>query len=163
MEFKGHPSAEELSSYLRDESPRCAVIVAAAYFEEALGRLLGDKKDRPFAVRINDALEWGLLTANEHADLNVLRGLRNGFAHDLRVRDFDASSAAKVEEMETWKVASDARPLDNVIEAPLDRLLFVVGTISLRLNKRTKPNEKAGPLNEPEITDFDSWPPVTSI
>ena len=45
MEFKGHPSAEELSSYLREESPRCAVIVSAAYFDEALVRLLGDKKE----------------------------------------------------------------------------------------------------------------------
>lgn len=163
MEFKGHPAVEELSALLRGESPRCAVIVAAAYFDETLASLLGDTKDRPLSARIDDALDWGLLTPNEHADLHTLRQLRNGFAHDLRIMDFDASSGARVASLATWRVASDERPLERVIQTPLEQLLFVVGVIAFRLHKRTKPPEKTGPLPEPPVMDFASWPPVTSI
>ena len=48
MEYKGHPGVEELSSLLRGESLRCAVIVAAAFFDESLKALLADTKDRSF-------------------------------------------------------------------------------------------------------------------
>jgi|SRR5208337_3586146 len=93
MEYKGHPSVEELSSLLRGESPRCAVIVvAAAFFDERLKSLLAHRADSSFSARIKAAQQWGLLTRNEHDDLDVLRQLRNGFAHDLRVKDFDATS-----------------------------------------------------------------------
>lgn len=162
-EYKGHPGVEELSSLLRGESPRCAVIVAAAFFDERLKSLLADTTDSSFSARIKAALEWGLLTRNEHDDLDLLRQLRNGFAHDLRVKDFDVTSEARVEAMRTWQVASDARSLARVIQTPLDRLLFVVGVIAFRLQKRTKPTGKSGPRPEPAITDFKEWPPVTSI
>ena len=45
MEYKGHPIVEDLSSHIESESPRCAVIIAAAFFDEALAKLLGDKKE----------------------------------------------------------------------------------------------------------------------
>lgn len=163
MEFKGHPAVEELSTLLRGESPRCAVIVAAAYFDETLAGLLVDTRNRSFYARIDDALEWGLLTPNEHADLHVLRELRNGFAHDLRIKDFDLSSGARAASLATWRVASAARSLERVLQTPLGQLLFVVGVIAFRLHKRNKPTEKSGPLPEPPMTDFASWPPVTSI
>jgi len=107
MEYKGHPGVEELSSLLRGESPRCAVIVAAAFFDERLKSLLADTTDSSFSARIKAALEWGLLTRNEHDDLDLLRQLRNGFAHDLRVKDFDVTSEARVEAMRTWQVAKE--------------------------------------------------------
>ena len=163
MEYKGHPGVEELSSLLRGESPRCAVIVAAAFFDESLKALLADTKDRSFSARVKAAVEWGLLTQSEHDDLDVLRHLRNDFAHDLRVKDFDVTSEARVEAMQTWRTASDARPLARVIQTPLDRLLFVVGVIAFRLQKRTKPPSKSGPRPEPSITDTKEWPPVTTI
>jgi hypothetical protein len=149
VEFKGHPILEDLSSHLGAESPRCAVIVAAAFFDETLKTLLADDKERSFFARIKDGLEWGLLRQDEGADLNALRELRNSFAHDLRVKDFDAASGARVEAMRTWRIASDARPLDRVIQTPLTRLLFVVGVIAFRLYKRTKPPAKSGPRPEP--------------
>jgi Domain of unknown function (DUF4145) len=163
LEFKGNAVVEELSSHLQGESPRCTVIVAAAYFDENLAGLLGNKKDRSFAARINDALAWGLLTPNEHEDLHALRELRNGFAHDLRVRDFDATTGARVASLAIWRAASDARPLGRVIQKPLEQLLFVVGVIAFRLNKRIKPPEKTGPLPEPSILEWESWPPVSSV
>src|SRR5271157_2943147 len=161
--LKQNTGVEELASLLRGESPRCAVIVAAAFFDERLKSLLADTTDGSFSARIKAALEWGLLTRNEHDDLDLLRQLRNGFAHDLRVKDFDVTSEARVEAMRTWQVAKEAWSLARVIQTPLDRLLFVVGVIAFRLQKRTKPTGKSGPRPEPAITDFKEWPPVTSI
>jgi hypothetical protein len=80
MEFKGNAWVEEFSSYLKGESARCIAIVAAAFFDETLGSLLGDTKERSFQVRINDARGYGLLTQNEFCDLNAIRCLRNRFA-----------------------------------------------------------------------------------
>jgi hypothetical protein len=61
LEFKGHSNVEELSSHLRGETPRCDVIVSAAYFDQTLGKMLGDTQERSFFTRINDALAWTLL------------------------------------------------------------------------------------------------------
>jgi hypothetical protein len=163
MEFKGHPHVEELSSLLRDKSPRCAVIVAAAFFDETLKSLLADNKDRSFSASIKEGLDWGLLTQSEHDDLDVLRQLRNEFAHDLRVKGFDAASAATVEAMSIWRTAANARSLDRAFLTPLDRLLFVVAVIAFRLQWRKKPLTKSGPRPEPSIFDTKEWPPVTSI
>ena len=46
--------------------------------------------------------------------------------------------------LKTWQVASDARPLSRVIQSPLEQLLFVVGVIAFRLQKRFKPPGKMG-------------------
>jgi hypothetical protein len=163
VQYKGHAKVEELSSLLSDESPRCAVIVSAAFFDETLASLLGDTTERSFAARINDALAWGLLTQDEHDDLHVLRQLRNGFAHDLRVKDFDSTSAAQVASLKLWKTASSALPIARVIEGALQQLLYVVGVIGFRLQHRSKPGSKLGPLPEPPIRDINAWPPVTNL
>jgi hypothetical protein len=55
IEYKGNKSVEELSGLLKEESPRGVVIVAAAFFDDTLARLLGDKKERSFFDRISDA------------------------------------------------------------------------------------------------------------
>jgi hypothetical protein len=162
MEYKGHAKVEELATLLKDESARCAVIVAAAFFDETLSVLLGDSTERPLFVRINDALAWGLLTQAEHDDLHVVRGLRNDFAHDLRVTDFDVPSKAKVAALKLWQTASTSLPLDRVITTTLHQLLYVVGVIAFRLQHRTKPIVRSGPLPEPPVTDVAAWPPVTS-
>jgi len=162
MEYKGNANVEEFSGFLKGESPRCAVIVAAAFVDETLGTLLGDTKDRSFFDRIGDGRDWALLTQDEHDDLHVLRKLRNAFAHDLRVRDFDATSTADVDALKLWQTASSALPYDRVIHDPLTKLLYVVGVVAFRLQRRTKAGAKTGPLPEPSIMDITSWPPVTS-
>ena len=58
MKYKGHPNVEDLSGHLAAESPRCAVIVAAAFFDETLEALLADGTDRSFYARIKLSLEW---------------------------------------------------------------------------------------------------------
>ena len=62
VEYKGDKNVEELSSLLKDESPRCLAIVGAAFFDETLARLLGDTQDRTLHKRIQDAFDYGLLT-----------------------------------------------------------------------------------------------------
>jgi hypothetical protein len=161
MEFKGNKKVEELSDLLKDESPRCAVIVSAAFFDEALAGKLGDKSDRPLSVRIKDALDWGLLTQNEHDDLHTLRQLRNDFAHDLRVKDLDAASSAKVAALKLWTTGKSDLNLEDHIKKPKDILLWVVGVIAFRLQHRT--NQKIGPLPEPPTTDIDEWPPLQLV
>jgi hypothetical protein len=151
-----------LDGNLADESPRCAVIVAAAFFDETLKSLLADSKDRSFSASIKLALEWSLLTQSEHDDLDVLRELGNGFAHNLRVKDFDANSKARVDAMKTWRIASVARGLDRVLKTPMDRLLFVV-VIAFRLQKRAKPTSRQGPRPEPSPMNTKEWRPVTSV
>ncbi|MBI3469624.1 MAG: hypothetical protein HY000_42030 [Planctomycetes bacterium] len=163
MQYKGNARVEELSSLLAGESPRCAVIVSAAFFDETLAALLGDVTERPFAVRIKDALAWGLLTQDEHDDLQVLRQLRNGFAHDLRVKDFDAGASGQIAAFRLWQTASRALPLDRVITSTFHQLLYVVGVIGFRLQHRTRPASKLGALPEPPITDIKAWPPVTDL
>ena len=55
MEYKGHPNVEELSSHLAAESPRCAVIVAVAYFDETLKAL---NKFRRFSGNHEDFIAY---------------------------------------------------------------------------------------------------------
>ena len=93
--FKGNPTVEEFWGFLKGESPRCVAIVSAAFFDETLGRLLGDTRGRRFRDRIDEAAEFGLLTDNERHDLHVLRELRNDFAHDLRTNAFDAKQGRR--------------------------------------------------------------------
>jgi hypothetical protein len=163
VNFEGQPDVKELSDLLKDESPRCAVIVAAAFFDQTLRKSLGETKDqKSFAQRVKAALEWGLLTQDEHDDLDVLRKMRNDFAHDLRVQDFDTTAEASVNALKIWTTASNARPLDRDIQTPLDRLLFVVGVIAFRLQRRKKSPSKVNALPEPELTDWGAWPPVFS-
>lgn len=161
VQFRGHRDVETFSGLLEDESPRCAVIVSAAYFDETLERLLKDTTERSFFQRIDAGLQWGLLTRDEHADLNTLRQLRNEFAHDLRRKDFDEASSEKVDALRLWNTASNALPLQTVINTTLQQLLYVVGVIAFRLQHRDKPQAKNGPLPEPPIADTDAWPPVT--
>src|SRR5262249_52269534 len=163
VDFKGNTVVEEFSSFLKHESPRCTAIVSAAFFDETLGRLLGDTRDRSFHDRIEDARDFGLLTLNEHHDLHVLRQLRNTFAHDLRAKAFDTTVTNKVESLELWRVASSELPnYTTLFPTPEERLVYVAGIIAFRLQRRAKVVAKPGPWPEPPITDVSAWPPVTS-
>ena len=163
MEFKGNTVVEEFSCLLKSESQRGITIVVAAFFDERLGRLLGDTRNCSLYHRIEDARDFGLLTLNEHHDLHVLRELRNTFAHDLRAREFDTAATNKVESLELWRVASsEFPPYTDRFPTPEERLLYVAGVIAIRLQHRSKAVSKPGPLPEPPIEDTDAWPPVTS-
>jgi hypothetical protein len=161
MRFKGSPEFEEFWSYLETESPRGMAVVVAAYFDERLGSMLARVQNKSFAVRINEGLAQGWLTQNEHDDLHVIRGFRNSFAHDLRAKNFDAAKAQQINALKTWMVAVGELPqYGDLFPTAQDRLLYVAGVISVRLNHRTA---GGGPLPEPSILDLIAWPPVTSV
>jgi hypothetical protein len=161
MEFVGQGSVEEFSGLLKGESSRCSAIVAAAFFDETLGRLLSDSKNRSFHRRIELSLEFGLLTKDEHADLHAIRSIRNDFAHDLRKVDFDPDIESRVDAMRLLTSALDAIPGRlKLLPTPKDRFLYVAGVIAFRLQRRTKPAEKTGALPEPELWDTRAWPPL---
>jgi hypothetical protein len=108
-------------------------IVAAAYFDETLGRLLGDSKERSFHRRIEMALQFGLLTKDEGADLHTLGEIRNQFAHELHTRSFNPHVVAQIEAMWILRAALDAIPSRaTVLPTPQDRLLYVVRIVITR-------------------------------
>lgn len=161
MEYKGQESVAQFSDLLKGESPRCSAIVAAAFFDETLARLLGDEKDRSFHRRIELALEFGLLTKDEHADLNAIRAIRNDFAHDLRKVDFDPEIESRINTLRTLASALEAIPRRiELLPTPQDRFLYVAGVIAFRLQHRTRSPEKTEPLPEPEPWDTRAWPPL---
>jgi hypothetical protein len=161
IEANGDKNVEELWSFLRGESPRCLAIVGAAFFDETLGRLLGDKEERSLYVRIDDAFRWGLLSPDERHDLHVIRKLRNDFAHNLRDNSFERGRSAKVNSLRTWQRIFGTWPtLDKPCPDAASRLLYVIGVIGFRLQKREKPS--MAPRPEPDIWDTGEWPPITS-
>lgn len=161
MEAKGDKNVEELWSFLKGESPRCLAIVGAAFFDETLGRLLRDKRERSLHDRINDALKWGLLSPNEHKDLHTIRELRNDFAHNLRNNSFGADRSAIVDSLKTWQVACGTwQKFPKLCQDATRRLLYVMGVIAFRLQKRSKPT--ITPRPEPDVSDIGEWPPITS-
>lgn len=90
----------EFLKEFQGESDRAAAVLGAAFLDIHLERLLesffveGHPKitsevlDRgsagTFAARIKMALCLGLLTEEEYADLELIREIRNAFAHDLQ-------------------------------------------------------------------------------
>jgi len=94
---------------LQSETPRAAVIIAAAFMDgwlrqlianfmvddtKAIDDLLGteDNSDCPlssFSARIKAAYCLGLISKDEHDDLNTIRRIRNRFAHRMHDLSFD--------------------------------------------------------------------------
>ena len=164
LEFKGDTNVEELWSYFSGETPRCLAIVGAAFFDETLARLLGDSGERSLYKRINDAFTYGLLTPNEQHDLHAIRELRNDFAHNLRNNSFDASRSATVDSLKTWQyICSKWSRYPELYPDAARRLVYVIGVIGSRLQRRTKSPTTTSPRPEPDIwKDSIEWPPTVS-
>jgi mannitol operon repressor len=93
----------------QQETPRAAVIVGASFLDAHLRKLIAnfliaDKKEideflgsdgnaeRPlstFSARIRGAYCLGLISKDEYHDLNIVRKIRNKFAHRLHDLSFD--------------------------------------------------------------------------
>ena len=161
IELLGNTNVERLSSYLEDESPRCAVIVLGTFFEDWLKRTLGKKK--VFKKLIDLAADFGLLSPNEQNDLHVLRQLRNGFAHELGRRDFDADGVTQVEGLRIWQTAIEGDGVSEIENKDTrTKLVYVMGTIAFRIQRRKKQPTKTGPCAEPGLMDLGAWPPVVA-
>lgn len=97
---------QDLNKQFENSTDRAAAIVGGAYVEECLLRALGghlhkDKKrfDRlfhhsgslsSFEAKIHIAVLVGLINDEFANDLKVIKDIRNGFAHDLKLDSFEA-------------------------------------------------------------------------
>lgn len=153
----------EFGKYLEDETDRGVAIVAAAYFDELLGALLPPppttkkKKKRfvSFGERIEQAFDVGLISKIEQHDLDVLRDLRNDFAHRMRVNRFDTERKAKVESLSIWKKASKLGARRTALSTARERLIYVAGCLAVRFKKR---NGGSVPANDdPPLWNPDAY------
>jgi len=154
MVDKSKKSNEKLDDWngfyeeLQSESPRAAVIVAAAFLDAQLRELLAafciedskevsellggeDKPDRPlstFSSRIRAAYCLGLISKKLKDDLNTIRKIRNKFAHQLHGYSFDEPKIV------SW---CNSLELANMITDAVSRMpaghgdKFVLGVVQL--------------------------------
>jgi hypothetical protein len=157
----GSPEMETFWELLGKESPRGRAVGIAAYFDESLSRLLGDREES-LASKISTAHRRGLLTNNERDDLNAIRNLRNLVVHRVGGPQFHEDEKAIVGALKTWRIAADAVPkYREMIATAEDRLLYVAAIIAIRLAHRSG-GGGGQPLSEPDFTDVRSWPPISN-
>jgi mannitol operon repressor len=109
VEFDPMKDLQGFLQEFQNESSRAAVILGASFLdaqlrqilanfmidpENAVDELLGDEDihERPlstFSARIKAAYCLGLISKNERDDLNLIRRIRNRFAHRLHDLTFD--------------------------------------------------------------------------
>jgi hypothetical protein len=110
--WKARPSGDELDKVfaeMRGESSRAAVLVGTAMLEDVLRGVVAfkcmhltetEKADlldgmgplSAFSAKIKAAYAFGLIGAKTRDDLEVVREIRNAFAHGIRPLDFDNPS-----------------------------------------------------------------------
>ncbi len=156
---------------LQNESPRAAVIIAAAFMDGWLRQLIAnfmiedsnvvdellgtdDIADRPlstFSSRIKTAYCLGLISKGEYDDLNLIRRIRNRFAHKMLGYSFDD------EEIVNWcnslqipRVILDA--LTNFPHSHADRFLVGVSSLASRLAIRAIDIQKERRATAKEFT-----------
>jgi hypothetical protein len=157
----GPGSFKTVWEYLESTPAPWRVIGIAAYFDESLERLLGERGES-FVSKIATAYQKGLLTKNEHHDLLEIKKLRDTVAHSVGGPAIEEAAKLAIGRLKTWQVAVEAMPqYEQTIPNPDDRLLYVAAVILTRLENRTGRGGPS-PLPEPELTDVEAWPPVTS-
>jgi hypothetical protein len=147
--------------YLESGPAPWRVIGIAAHFDASLGRLLGDRGES-LQSKIDTAYQKGLLTKNEQHDLLEIKKLRDTVAHSVGGPAIDEAARVTAGRLRTWQAAVEAMPqYEQMIPNHDDRLLYVAAVILSRLERRSGSGGPS-PLPEPEMTDVDAWPPVTS-
>ncbi|MCA9102184.1 MAG: hypothetical protein KDA63_13565 [Planctomycetales bacterium] len=117
---------------MEDESDRCLSILIAAYFDEALGSILGSNAPDGFHSRICAALQHGILTQDEHDDLQLIRQIRNAFAHEYLSKTFDQETEVLVDQLKTVQLHRDV--LDNVgFNSAKNKLRYVAIAFCVRI------------------------------
>jgi hypothetical protein len=107
-----NPETVRLAAYqqmvdaYRNESDRAAAILASSFVDNTLGRVLlahmvdhpkvsdlfeGDRPLATFSSRITIAFGLGLLPPDRYSDLDLVRKIRNHFAHSEEAASFSAS------------------------------------------------------------------------
>lgn len=146
-----HPHLEKFWPYvdaINDESPRGKVLVAGGFLEEHLKEILlaffadcpqsaalldgGNTPLGTFGARITACYALGLITKNEHDDLQLVRRIRNDFAHDLRATFKRAAIANRCRELKHKAADDEDGPLPTESQ-------FYTAAIALILNLLQRP------------------------
>lgn len=124
----------------KSSSDRSCVIVAAAYLDELLGYIFklfltspsSEKEDKElfsgygplstFSSKIVVSYRLGLISAYEYKTLQIIRKIRNSFAHDISkdsLLEFKGMLTSMVPTRQLLLIKSIPLPSENVTEPPL--------------------------------------------
>jgi DNA-binding MltR family transcriptional regulator len=132
-----------------DESDRAAAILGATYLETLLGKLLRTKFVQSpstemfsghgllasFSSRVDIAYALGLFDEDVYRDLNLIRRIRNDFAHNIDYATFaEPAIRQRCAEFSFVKLLSSQEPND-VIHGPREQFLLTVGYVSLEMTR----------------------------
>ncbi|UTR09432.1 hypothetical protein MM300_16230 [Evansella sp. LMS18] len=147
----------KMVNLFNDSEDRAAAIVAASYLEEQLKLVIlghfknvtslsaNDKNNltsgngplSTFSSRISIAYLLELINKEQYDDLNLIRKIRNDFAHQLNAVTFDSVDQIK-NRCSSLKIYNE-----NDAKTPRDRFFWSVTYISLHLHnfKKWEPKE----------------------
>ncbi len=162
MQYLGNPSIEKLSRSMQCSSIGEIAAKAAVHFDGKLGEMLDGLANSYSTERADDALEWGVITANEREDLIAIYSLARLYL-DWDNHENSVEEDLAVASLKTWKIAAQL-PIERVLPTRAEQLQYVATVIASRLERRSKPEVKGGPLPEPDrVLDSDDWLPVVSM
>ncbi len=152
---------DDIGGFIKEfanETPRAAAILGATFLQQCLGELIGrfliydptevDKLlEGPlqhFAPRIRASYCMGLISEDEYHDLQIIRDIRNGFAHDLHGLSFSTAwvkdKCAKLQlpkKEPQWPADADAQDAFRISVAILS---FQLGARTGRQERRVVPS-----------------------
>ena len=144
---------QKVSAELSEESPRASVIVGAAWLDFKLASLIeqalhDDERVRKvftnpfryFGSRIDVAYRLGLISQQEKEGLEVVRDIRNEFAHEILVSFSDSKIKELVPKLEPF-VHQDAKPMEDPRHWYVYAVSYLNGLLSVRVKSaREEPN-----------------------
>jgi oligoribonuclease NrnB/cAMP/cGMP phosphodiesterase (DHH superfamily) len=144
------PELFQKTAELNNESERGCVLVCAAMLDDALAKLIaaflledeaskrllssgGSSPLSTFSSRVSASFALGLVSQRERDDCEIIRKIRNDFAHDIMVKLSDQSRAARVANLKSTST--------NIFGAPTNgtpRAAFTDTSIMLLLSIRMR-------------------------
>ncbi|MEM7803283.1 MAG: DUF4145 domain-containing protein [Pseudomonadota bacterium] len=161
---------DRLHRELDRETDRSVAIIAAALVDSALqdlvqGFLIPSKKqdrcilsgyDSPlgtFSAKIDAALQFGLISADLHRDLHLLRKIRNDFAHDPFELTFESAAvSSRVRELMT-NSRFDSQSKERIDTGPGGTRHDFIFSVGWRLFSLTEEMDEIERL-KPRIPEF---------
>lgn len=155
MAKRRQPKREDIVGFMEEfqgESDRAAAVLGAAYLDECLRDLIGsfliDDSTRvgellegplaplgSFASRISASYCMGLMSKNEYRDLQIIREIRNRFAHELHGLSFsDAWVKNRCAELQ---LAKAMKPLPGGPPGARKQFTAALFLLSFQLKVRT--------------------------
>ena len=144
---------------LQGKSERAAVFVGAAMLDDRLQRAIAlsatEAKHRRVATygdlakRTNTATELGLIDASHKHDLNLIRKVRNTFAHELFTASFDDDKVVGLSQQliyaKRFLTPDDQKSARKCFSCSVALLIYVLSieVTKLKLSTKIEANEKA--------------------